>query len=237
VTISASGNITAGRRAGVVSADGGRVGVGSIVGTYPVAQAGVGALIGYIRTPNGQITTPFLVGSQNTINAPVDGRLFLLVNDDNYTDNSGQFDVRITYTPQGGAGIGAGTGYAGGTGDRVITVPGDSQGTDTGLELRRGDRVAISATGSVVANSRIGGVSAEGRSESYSLRQNYPVTDVGGGALVGYLQMRNGQKTRPFYIGSQNTFIAPVDGRLYLFVNDDDYRDNSGSFSVRLDMQ
>jgi hypothetical protein len=100
VTIAASGTITAGRRAGVVSPDGGRVGVGSIVGTYPVPQAGVGALIGYIRTSNGQVSQPFLVGSQQTFNAPTDGRLFLLVNDDNYGDNSGQFDVRITYTPQ-----------------------------------------------------------------------------------------------------------------------------------------
>lgn len=235
VTISASGNITAGRRAGVVSADGGRVGVGSIVGTYPVTQAGVGALIGYIRTPGGQLTTPFLVGSQNTFNASVDGRLFLLINDDNYADNSGQFDVRITYTPQG-SGVGAG-GFGGGAGDRVITVTGDSQGTDTGIEVRRGDRLMINATGSVVANTRIGGVSAEGRSETFTVRQNYPVTDVGGGALVGYIQMRNGQRSRPFYIGSQNTFTAPVDGRLFLFVNDDDYRDNSGQFSVRVNMQ
>ncbi|MBD0370904.1 MAG: hypothetical protein ICV60_08725 [Pyrinomonadaceae bacterium] len=231
VTITATGNITAGRRAGVVSADGGRVGVGSIVGTYPVAQAGVGALIGYIRTPNGQITQPFLVGSQQTFNSPVDGRLFLLINDDNYGDNSGQFDVRITYTPQGGAGFG------GGAGDRVVTVPGDSEGTDTGIEVRRGDRVMINATGSVVANQRAGSVSPEGRSESYTLRQNYPVTDVGGGALIGYIQMRNGQRSRPFYIGSQNTFTAPVDGRLYLLINDNDYRDNSGSFSVRLSVQ
>jgi hypothetical protein len=130
VTISASGNITAGRRAGVVSADGGRVGVGSMVGTYPVSQAGVGALIAYIRTPNGQITTPFLIGSQNSFNAPVDGRLFLLINDDNYADNSGQFDVRITHTPQGGGG-GAGA-------RRVITVPGNSSGTETGVNSRLG---------------------------------------------------------------------------------------------------
>jgi hypothetical protein len=232
VTITATGNITAGRRAGVVSADGGRVGVGSIVGTYPVAQAGVGALIGYIRTTNGQITQPFLVGSQQTFNAPVDGRLFLLINDDNYGDNSGQFDVRITYTAQGGTGS-----TGGGSAERVIVVPGDSQGTDTGLELRRGDRVMINATGSVVASTRFGAVSPEGRSESYTIRQNYPVTDVGGGALVGYIQMRNGQRSRPFYIGSQNAFTAPMDGRLYLLINDDDYRDNSGSFSVRLDVQ
>lgn len=231
VTISATGNITAGRRAGVVSPDGGRIGVGSIVGTYPVAQAGVGALIGYLRMTNGQATQPFLVGSQQTFNAPTDGRLFLLINDDNYGDNSGQFDVRITYTPQS-----AGVGFSGGAGERVITIPGDSQGTDTGLEVRRGDRVTVSATGSIIASQRAGSVSADGRSESYTLRQNYPVSDVGGGALIGYIQMRNGQRSRPFFVGSRNTFTAPADGRLFLLVNDDDYRDNSGSFSVSLDV-
>lgn len=56
-------------------------------------------------------------------------------------------------------------------------------------------------------------------------------------ALVGYIQMPNGQRTRPFYIGSQNAFTAPVDGRLFLFVNDADYSDNRGSFSVRINMQ
>ncbi len=100
VTFTATGNITAGRRAGVVSADGGRVGFGSMVGTYPVPQAGVGALIGYIRLTNGQASQPFLVGSQSTLTSPVDGRLFLLINDDNYGDNSGQFDVVIRYMSQ-----------------------------------------------------------------------------------------------------------------------------------------
>lgn len=229
LTISATGNITAGRRAGVVSADGGRVGIGAVVRTYPVATAGVGALLGYIRMANGQMTEPVIVGSQYTVSVPVDGRLFLLINDDDYSDNTGQFDVRITYTSQGGA--------VGGTADRVITVPGDSQGTDTGLNLRRGDRVMINATGSVVANSALGAVPPEGRTESYSARRNYPVTDVGGGTLVGYMQLSNGQRTRPFYIGSQQTFTAPSDGRLFLFINDDDYRDNSGSFSVRINLQ
>lgn len=97
ITFTATGNITAGRRAGVVSPDGGRAGFNSIAGTYPVANAGVGALIGYIRLTNGQITQPFLVGSQQTLTAPVDGRLFLLINDDNYSDNTGSFSVRIVY--------------------------------------------------------------------------------------------------------------------------------------------
>ncbi|HEY0005566.1 MAG TPA: hypothetical protein VGB17_12210 [Pyrinomonadaceae bacterium] len=99
ITISATGNITAGRRVGVVSPEGGRVGAAAVFGAsaYPVPQAGVGALIGYIRMTNGQASQPFFVGSQFNFTTQADGRLFLLVNDDNFSDNSGSFTVRITY--------------------------------------------------------------------------------------------------------------------------------------------
>jgi hypothetical protein len=97
VMITASGNITAGRRVGVVSPNGATPGATSIFGTRPVPTAGVGALIGYILLSTGQATQPFLVGNQMTLTVPSDGRLFLLVNDDNYTDNSGSFSVRIQY--------------------------------------------------------------------------------------------------------------------------------------------
>ncbi len=99
VTISATGNVTAGRRAGVVSPDGGRASAGAVFGAslYPVPTAGVGALVGIIQQANGQRTPAFLIGSQQTFTASVDGRLFLLVNDDNYSDNSGSFSARIVY--------------------------------------------------------------------------------------------------------------------------------------------
>jgi len=99
VTIAASGNITAGQRVGVVSPDGARLSAGSIFGTNrrPIPTAGVGALIGYILQANGQPSQVFLVGSQATFTTPVDGRLYLLVNDDNYGDNSGSFTARIVY--------------------------------------------------------------------------------------------------------------------------------------------
>ena len=99
VTISASGNVTAGRRAGVVSPEGGRQSAGAVFGAtnYPVPTAGVGALIGYIVSTNGQTSQPFFIGSQLTFTTPVDGRLYLMVNDDNYSDNSGSFSARIVY--------------------------------------------------------------------------------------------------------------------------------------------
>jgi len=97
VIITASGNITAGRRTGVVSPNGAPLSAASIFATRPVPTAGTGALIGYILQSNGQTTQPFLVGNQMTLTVPGDGRLFLLVNDDNYSDNSGSFSVRIQY--------------------------------------------------------------------------------------------------------------------------------------------
>jgi hypothetical protein len=99
VTVTATGNITAGQRAGVVSPDGGRPGASTVFGVSrrPLPTAGVGALIGYMVQPNGQSTQPFMIGSQSTFTASVDGRLYLVVNDDNYNDNSGSFSVRIVY--------------------------------------------------------------------------------------------------------------------------------------------
>ena len=97
ITFTASGTIVAGQRAGTVGPEGGRsTGFGSIIGTRPVPSAGVGALIGYIRMLDGQNSKPFFIGSSLTWTAPADGRLYLLVNDDNYNDNSGAFSVHIS---------------------------------------------------------------------------------------------------------------------------------------------
>jgi hypothetical protein len=231
VTISATGTVTAGRRAGDVSPDGGRAGIGgALLGTRPVPNAGVGALVGYIRLSNGQITQPFLVGSQQTITAPADGRLFLFINDDNYADNSGSFDVRIVQTSSQGTGIGGGSlqGL-----ERTLNVNADSRATDTGIDLRAGDRATISATGAIYSRGS-GAITPEGNRRYDSPNNNYPMRDAAFGALIGYIRLPNGQTSSPFFIGSQQTITAPESGRLFLLVNDDDSRDNSGSFRVRI---
>ena len=232
LTITATGSIVAGRRAGNVTPDGGRVGFGSIAGAYPVANAGVGALIGYIRLPNGQITQPFAVGSQQTITAPVDGRLFLLVNDDNYSDNSGSFNVRISYA----ASPNSSTNFpsaSSGSAEKTINVTADTEDVDTGIDLRQGDRVTVSASGTIYSRGT-GAISPEGSHRYDSSAGNLPVSGAAFGSLVGYIRMANGRATQPFFIGSQQTFNAPASGRLVLMVNDDDSRDNNGSFRVRI---
>ncbi len=98
VTITASGNVIAGRRIGQVGPEGGRAtGFGAIIGTRPVPNTGPGALIGYIRMADGQPTQPFVVGKQLTFTATAAGRLILLINDDDYSDNGGSFKVTISF--------------------------------------------------------------------------------------------------------------------------------------------
>jgi PA-IL-like protein len=122
--------------------------------------------------------------------------------------------------------------------ERTIDVPGNQpRGVDTGVVLRAGDQVVISATGNVTAGRRAGVVSPEGGRQSAGAvfgATAYPVPTVGVGALIGYILQSNGQMSPAFYVGSQATFTVPADGRLYLLVNDDNYSDNSGSFSARI---
>jgi hypothetical protein len=121
--------------------------------------------------------------------------------------------------------------------ERTISVPGDSRGVDTAIDLRTGDQVMITATGSVTAGRRAGVVSPDGGRQGAAGTfgvSNYPVPTAGVGALIGYMFQGNGQASQAFLVGSQSTFTVPVDGRLYLLVNDDNYSDNSGSFSVRI---
>jgi len=61
------------------------------VGGAPLPDALAGALIG--RIDNG---LPFGIGNQTTITVPASGLLYLGTNDDNVSDNSGQFQVVIS---------------------------------------------------------------------------------------------------------------------------------------------
>jgi hypothetical protein len=126
------------------------------------------------------------------------------------------------------------------TSERTVDVPGNQpRGVDTGIDLRTGDQVTITASGNITAGRRAGIVSPEGGQQNNPgagavFGRPYPVPSVGVGALIGYIMSSNGQTSQPFYVGSQSTFTASADGRLYLMVNDDNFSDNSGSFSARI---
>ncbi len=87
VAFRAAGQIHWGPQASQVAGpDGGR----GISPNYPVPTAGVGALVG--RVGNSQ---PFAIPTSGDVRMPASGELYLGVNDDNLSDNSGAFSVQV----------------------------------------------------------------------------------------------------------------------------------------------
>jgi hypothetical protein len=244
VQVTASGVISIGRSR--VTPDG----LSRTDPTAPLPSAKEGKLIGAISDdPRAPIIE---LGSSREFTADRDGRLYLTVNRGSFADARGTFSVQLrrerdlsaidtaTATtrpagrrrtrPPGVPGPGAGPV------EQTITVPGNSRATDTGLDVRAGDQITFSASGMVVAGQRAGEVGPEGRRSSGlgSIISARPVPTAGVGALVGYIRTPEGQAGQAFFIGTQLVYTVPSDGRLFLLINDDNYNDNSGNFTVRV---
>jgi hypothetical protein len=245
VRINASGTIVVGRTR--IMPDGRR----AADPTAPLPRANEGELIGAISDdPRAPIIE---LGSSKEFVADRDGRLYLTANRGSYTDARGNFTVQIRrerdLTAVGNEDDNSGRPRYPGTGrprprqpaertprEVTINVPGTSRGTDTNIDVRTGDQITFTASGTVIAGRRIGEVGPEGARSSGlgSIIGTRPVPSAGAGALIGYIRTVDGQTSQPFLIGNQLTFTAPVAGRLFLAINDDNYSDNSGSFSVKI---
>lgn len=243
VQVSASGVITVGRSR--ISPDGLR----STDPNAPLPTAGEGKLIGAI---GNDARSPILeLGSNREFTADRNGRLFLTANRGSFADARGAFDVQIKRERSLNARDTVEDRETGirsrGTGDdryvdrnnrgqreTTVDVPGNSRSTDTRIDVRAGEPITISATGTIVAGNRVGQVGPDGASNSGLGINARPVPSAGVGALIAYIRMANGQLSPPYLIGSNLSTSVPMDGRLILAVNDDNYNDNSGSFSVRI---
>ena len=253
VQISASGLILAGRSR--ITPDGLR----STDPNSPLPRAAEGMLIGSIGDDRD---SPIIeLGATKEFTAERDGRLYLTANRGSYTDARGNFAVQIrgerdlsalengddtASRRRNRSGVirsrdrqtGEGTGRDRRPRNTTVEVPGASRGTDTGLDVRAGDQITFTASGSVVAGRRIGNVGPEGgRVTGFgAIVGTKPVPSAGPGALIGYIRLADGQTSPAFLIGNQLIFTATADGRLFLAINDDDYSDNGGSFSVKISM-
>jgi hypothetical protein len=110
-------------------------------------------------------------------------------------------------------------------GRRTVKVEANRAWTDTGLDVRRGDRITFTASGRI----RIGNEEAgpNGSSER-SARLSIPVRALNVGGLIGRVG-----NSAPFAVGDRSEpIVMRANGRLFLGVNDDHLQDNSGFFEV-----
>jgi hypothetical protein len=110
----------------------------------------------------------------------------------------------------------------------AIMVPGNQPWTDSGIRVRKNDRIAFSGSGDImIAEHASSGVGGSPAVTSPFIR--YPVPNSPVGALIA--RIGNGA---PFAIGpnTQQPVTMPEAGQLFLGVNDNDFSDNSGTYAV-----
>src|SRR5215831_3346491 len=242
VQVTANGVITAGRSR--ISPDGLR----SNDPRAPLPNAAEGKLIGSI---GNDANSPVIeLGSSNEFTADRSGRLFLTANRGSYADARGAFDVQIkreksqtsrdTYEDPNTGTRSRDRGTVDrnvGQREKTVDVAANQRAFDTGIDVRAGDPIVISATGTIDAGSRVGQVGPDGaRSGGVfgSVVNTRPLPNAGVGALIAFIKGQNGTMSQAYLVGSSLNTTVPADGRLILAVNDDNYNDNSGSFSVKI---
>ena len=112
---------------------------------------------------------------------------------------------------------------------RAITVAADRRWVDTGIDLQPNTLVSINANGQIRVAQDGGGITAAGVSSGRTDGATMPTANVGG------LVARFGNSA-PLFIGESRTFRPAIGGRLYLGVNDSFFDDNTGQFTVTVDV-
>jgi hypothetical protein len=108
-----------------------------------------------------------------------------------------------------------------------VTVDARKAWTDTGVDITSGDRVSVSATGTIFHDAS-GTTGPNGVAERLDLQQFNVLKGENHAGLIG----RIGDNGTPFAVGSDfaSTNLAP--GRLFLGINDVGVDNNSGAFSA-----
>jgi hypothetical protein len=193
------------------------------------------AMVGSAMSP-----TYHVIGENAEFTPGTDGELYLQINARSLEGARGSYTARVQ-TPMG-ATASAGT-PASGTGTTTTTtterslrkdleVPANQEWVDTGIDLREGDVLRIVAEGTInYTTSKTCGPNG-GERDWQDLLRRLPVNDQGRGALIG--KMGEGGAVLAFFVGEHAQFTVERKGRLFLGINDDDYRNNSGSFHVRI---
>ncbi len=126
-----------------------------------------------------------------------------------------------------------------------VTVMGNKDWTDTGVEVYEGQEILFQAFGTIYLQK---GNPARCSPDGYDLRtMQQPFPDRNIGSLIGKVAVlismevdeESGKETRyeikeKFFIGADSRMRMPISGRLFLGINENLVGDNDGAFSVSI---
>lgn len=115
----------------------------------------------------------------------------------------------------------------------TVDVVGKRDWTSTGLIVKRGDHIRISATGNVILDPATGrSTGPEGITDLTDPKKLVP--DQPTGALIGVIGADNDDF---IFIGRGSEFNAARDGLLFLSVNEGNLSDNTGTYKAVIEVQ
>jgi hypothetical protein len=116
----------------------------------------------------------------------------------------------------------------------TLSVSGSQVWTDTKIDLNAGEKIRITASGTIrYAEGLTGGPEGMERGWKDLLRVP-PVRDAGRGALIA--RIGDFDAARAFLVGARLEIVAPISGRLYLGVNEQSGDTAEGSFEARIEV-
>lgn len=107
----------------------------------------------------------------------------------------------------------------------VITLKANEPYRDTGVVVMEDRPFTITATGTWTFTLKAT-VGPQGLKIPEELREFDP------GCLVGMIVGIDGERTKPFMVGTEKQMLAPKTGRLFLQMYDNDVRDNEGELTI-----
>jgi hypothetical protein len=125
-----------------------------------------------------------------------------------------------------------------------LTVASNTQWTDTGYDVQQSQEIHFRASGGI--SLQVGNPMAYCGPDGYDLKTlQQPLQDNNIGAVIGKVVLlisieideETGEETRNemeelFYIGLEQKVSMPLNGRLFLGINENVVEDNSGQYTV-----
>jgi hypothetical protein len=116
-----------------------------------------------------------------------------------------------------------------------VQLTGDQIWVDTGIEVRAGEHVVATATGTLRYADQQTDTTPAGNARGFKdLLRRLPFNDAGRGAAIG----RIGEQdiAQPFLIGAKRDVVSPVSGRLSVGINQLSSDTGDGTYAIRIEI-
>jgi len=116
-----------------------------------------------------------------------------------------------------------------------LALTGDQHWADTTIDVKAGERIQVSAKGTLRCAEAQQENGPEGLPRGFrDLLRILPLNQAGRGALIG--RIGDADVAEPFLVGPKIEFVIRVPGRLFLGINQQNEEEAEGSFTVTVDV-